>query len=312
MSFFSSRSSRRSTKSKSDDSEKGKEAELATEFQNVESPKLNSDSRLGLALGNLVPDFTAFSAFSASTEGKIEWHRWIGENWVLLFSQPGSFTPVDTTELAFLTKLTPEFEKREIKIAVVSTNTVEEHKEWIRDFESSEIAEGITVSFPLISDPNQSIVESYGMQDLNDKAEESNPVTSRAVVLIGPDKRLKMSMLYPFSTGRNMHEILRIIDSIKLHVDHGVLTPANWIPGDKCVVIPELEDVEVKEKHGKITTIAMPSGKNYMRLVDDPTGLATSNCSRGGSIWPVLTISTGVVIGILMGKYIKPLREKLT
>eukprot|EP00210_Caulerpa_lentillifera_P008289 g7910.t1 len=307
MSFIDNSTRGGSSKERSEGSATAKAAVIVMDPRLSEGPKLHPDTQPGLALGNLVLSFTA-----PSTQGTINWHEWIEDNWVLLISQPNDFAPVCTTELALLAKLTPEFEKRSIKIAVVSANTVDEHLEWIRDVELSELSAGCPVTFPIISDPDRAVAETYGMLDPKEKARNGLPVTCRAVALIGPDKRLKLSMLYPVSTGRNLNEIIRIIDSIQIHKNHGVLTPVNWTPGEKCMVATEMDDETAKDKYGAITTTSMSSGKNYMRCVDDPSGVAKSEFSWKGLIKSVFGVGTGIVLGLLAGKYVKPLRERLT
>lgn len=255
----------------------------------------------GLALGVLVPAFAR-----ESTQGKVDWPRWIGDRWALLLSYGNDFNPVATTELAQLAKMRNEFEQRGVKVAVISANSIEDHHEWVHDIESSELPDGHPVAFPLISDPEFKVTEMYGMLDPNVKSPNGLPIICRGAFLIGPDYRLKLSLVYPPSTGRNMNEILRAIDSVQLNEKHNVMTPANWVLGESCAIDPTVSEHEAKERFGKVTTVSMNSGRTYMRLVNDPSGPAKSTSfSWGGFFKALLCVTSGIVIGAVSGKYIK-------
>uniref|UniRef100_A0A7S0RJK0 Peroxiredoxin n=1 Tax=Pyramimonas obovata TaxID=1411642 RepID=A0A7S0RJK0_9CHLO len=225
----------------------------------------------GLNLGDVVPDFTAFTA----EESTFDWHAWIDGSWAMLCSHPADFTPVCTTELGYLAKIMPEFEKRGVKVAAISCQSSESHKEWITDIEATHFAEGSKVTFPLIEDTSRRISEAYGMLDPDEKF-EGLPMACRAVFIIGPDKTLKLSILYPATTGRNFHEILRVIDSLQLTANHKVATPANWTHGGKVMVLPTLADAEAKELFSTparpegFVKLEVPSQKGYLRMTDDP------------------------------------------
>jgi len=285
---------------KSDSSRATNPVEIAMETK--ESEPQGIPPFAGLSLGMLVPTFT-----SNSTQGKIDWHRWIGDSWALLISYPHDFNPVSTTELAELAKMRKDFEERGVKVAVLSANSVDDHHEWVHDIESSELPDGHPIFFPLISDPERSVSEMYGMLDPNVKTlpQHGLPIVCRCALLIGPDRRLRCSMMYPPSTGRNMSEILRAIDSIQLNEKHHVMTPANWVPGESCTIDPSLSDHEAKARFEKVTTVSMNSGRTYMRFVSDPSGPKKSTFSWGGFFKTLLSVTSGLVIGAVGSKYIK-------
>lgn len=220
---------------------------------------------MALKLGDLVPDFKA-----DSTQGAIAFHDFIDKHWAILFSHPNDFTPVCTTELGSMAGYMPQFMKRGVKVLAVSCNDLLSHLEWIHDIESVS-KEGAVVSYPILCDPDRAIAVQMGMLDPDEKDSCGVPLSARAVLIIGPDKKLKASILYPASTGRNFAEILRVVDSLQLTAHHSVATPVDWKPGDPCMVLPALSDEEAREKLPKgFERIPVPSGKGYLRLTPQP------------------------------------------
>lgn len=219
-----------------------------------------------LNLGDIFPNFTV-----DTTEGRVTFHDYLGEKWGVLFSHPADYTPVCTTELGVVAKLIPEFEKRSVKVIALSCDPVDTHKGWIKDIQSySQLTEG-SFPYPLISDPNRELAVQLGMVDPDEKDKAGLPLTCRAVFIIAPDKRLKLSLLYPASTGRNFDEILRVIDSLQLTAYKKVATPANWKSGGDCMVLPTVkaEDLPVIFPKG-VTVKDVPSGKKYIRITPQP------------------------------------------
>ena len=208
-----------------------------------------------LQLGDTAPNFTA-----ETTEGTIGFHDWIGDNWCILFSHPKDFTPVCTTELGYMARLKPEFEKRGVKVIGLSVDSLGSHEEWSRDIAETQ---GHAPNYPLIADPDRKVADLYGM--VHPKALDT--LTVRSVFVIGPDKKLKLSLTYPASTGRNFDEILRVIDSLQLTSKHQVATPVNWKDGEDVIIVPAVSDDEAKKKY--------PAGfraeKPYLRYVAQPT-----------------------------------------
>ena len=207
-----------------------------------------------IQLGDIAPDFTA-----DSTEGLISFHQWIGDGWAVLFSHPKDFTPVCTTELGEVAKLKPEFEKRNVKVIGLSVDPVNDHQAWANDIKETQ---GHALNFPLIADPDRKVSNLYGMIHPN----ADNTLTVRSVFIIGPDKRIKLMITYPASTGRNFDEILRVIDSLQLTATHSVATPVNWTHGGDVIIVPSLSNEQAKEK--------FPAGwktvKPYLRVVPQP------------------------------------------
>ena len=207
-----------------------------------------------LQLGDTVPDFEA-----DTTEGQIHFHDWIEGSWAVLFSHPKDFTPVCTTELGAVAKLKPEFDRRGVKVIGLSVDPVSEHKKWAEDIEETQ---GAALNFPLIADPDRTIADLYGMIHPN----ASDTLTVRSVYIVGPDKKLKLSLVYPASTGRNFDEILRAIDSLQLTANHSVATPADWKRGEDVIIVPSVSDEEAREKFpGGWKTV-----KPYLRVVPEP------------------------------------------
>mmetsp|Transcript_45709 Transcript_45709/g.114561 ORF Transcript_45709/g.114561 Transcript_45709/m.114561 type:complete len:221 (+) Transcript_45709:37-699(+) len=215
-------------------------------------------------LGITVPDFEA-----PSSEGPISFHKYIEGSWAILLSHPADYTPVCTTELGYMNKCLPEFTKRGCKVMALSCNDVESHKGWIADIEATQACGKF--SYPIIADPSRELAVQWGMVDPVEKDDKGLPMTCRAVFIIGPDKKLKLSILYPASTGRNFDEIIRVLDSLQLTLNHSVATPVNWKDGDDCMVVPSLTDAQANEKFVKgFKTIETPSGKPYLRVTPQP------------------------------------------
>jgi len=209
---------------------------------------------MALQLGDVVPDFT-----QESTEGRIDFHKWLGDSWGVLFSHPKNFTPVCTTELGAVSKLKKEFDKRNVKIIGLSVDGVVDHERWSKDIEETQ---GAKLNFPLLADADKKVSNLYGMIHPN----ASDTMTVRSVFIIGPDKKLKLTITYPASTGRNFDEILRVIDSLQLTAKYKVATPVNWKHGEDCIIVPAVSDVEAKG--------LFPKGwkplKPYLRVTPQP------------------------------------------
>ncbi len=209
---------------------------------------------MAVRLGDVAPDFEA-----DSTEGTIKFHEWLGDGWGILFSHPKDFTPVCTTELGAVAKLKPEFQKRNVKVAGLSVDSVEDHRKWAGDIEETQ---GAALNFPLIADKERKVADLYDMIHPN----ADNTLTVRSVFVIGPDKKVKLSLTYPASTGRNFDEILRVVDSLQLTASHSVATPANWKDGEDVIVVPSLSDADAEKKFPKGFTKVKP----YLRTTPQP------------------------------------------
>ena len=205
-----------------------------------------------LQLGDTAPDFEA-----DTTDGTLKFHEWMSDDWAVLFSHPADFTPVCTTELGEVARLKPEFDKRGVKVIGLSVDPLEDHRSWAGD-----IAETGHAQLPLIADPDREIADLYGM--IHPQADDS--FTVRSVFIIGPDKKVKLTLTYPASTGRNFEEILRIIDSLQLTADHSVATPVNWQQGEDVIIVPSLSDEEAREKFPK----GWETVKPYLRVTPQP------------------------------------------
>ena len=207
-----------------------------------------------LQLGDEAPDFIA-----ETTEGTISFHEWMGDGWAVLFSHPKDFTPVCTTELGEVARIKGEFERRNAKVLALSVDPMESHLRWAQDIKETQ---GHAPNFPLIADPDRTVADLYGMIHPN----ASDTTTVRSAFVIGPDKKVKLMITYPQSTGRNFDEILRVIDSLQLTAGHKVSTPVNWKQGDDVIIIPAVSDEEARER--------FPEGwkalKPYLRLVKQP------------------------------------------
>ena len=207
-----------------------------------------------IRLGDEAPDFTA-----ETSEGKINFYEYLGDGWGVLFSHPKDYTPVCTTELGTVAKLKDEFTKRGAKVIAVSVDPLESHKGWINDINETQ---NTTVNFPIIADPDHSVADLYGMIHPN----ASDTTTVRSVFIIGPDKKVKLTLTYPASTGRNFQEILRTIDSLQLTANHKVATPADWKQGEDVIIVPAVSDDEAKERFPKGFTTLKP----YLRITPQP------------------------------------------
>jgi len=218
---------------------------------------------MAIQLGDEAPDFTA-----ETTEGTISLHDWIGDGWCLLFSHPKDFTPVCTTELGYVAKLKPEFDKRNVKVLGLSIDPVDDHKAWAKDIEETQ---GMAPNYPLIGDPDLKVAKAFGMIHPNATGSAksrtaADNATVRNVYVIGPDKKIKLIITYPMSTGRNFDEVLRVIDSLQLTAKHQVATPVNWKQGEEVIIVPAVSDEDAKTK--------FPGGwraeKPYLRYVPQP------------------------------------------
>ncbi|KAL5483930.1 hypothetical protein EMCRGX_G020350 [Ephydatia muelleri] len=218
-----------------------------------------------LNLGDTFPNFSV-----DTTEGRISFHDFLGDSWGVFFSHPSDYTPVCTTELAEVAKLIPEFEKRNVKVIALSCDPVEAHRGWIEDIKCFACYKD-KWPYPIISDPSRELAVQLGMIDPDERDKAGMPLTCRAVFFIGPDKKLKLSLLYPSTTGRNFHEILRVIDSIQLTATKKVATPANWQPGGKCMILPTVSQEDAAKLFPKgYDLVSVPSGKQYIRLTPQP------------------------------------------
>eukprot|EP01018_Ginkgo_biloba_P009474 Gb_36279 [translate_table: standard] len=214
----------------------------------------------GLALGDVVPNVEA-----DSTHGRINLHDYIGDGWAIIFSHPADFTPACTTELGSIAKYIDEFEKRGVKLLALSCDDVACHKSWLQDIEA--FTPGCNVNYPILADPNREIMLQLNMLDPDEKDANGKPLASRALHIIGPDKRLKLSFLYPGTTGRNFDEVLRVLDSLQLAAKHKIATPANWKQGERVVISPSVSNEDAKEMFPQgYETVKLPSGKDYLRL----------------------------------------------
>ncbi len=209
---------------------------------------------MAVRLGDEAPDFTA-----DTTEGTISFHEWIGDGWCVLFSHPKDFTPVCTTELGTVAKIKPEFEKRGCKVIALSVDPLDDHHGWIRDINETQ---NTTVNFPLIADPDRTVATLYDMIHPN----ALDNMTVRSVFVIGPDRKVKLTLTYPAATGRNFDELLRVVDSLQLTAKHQVATPANWNNGDDCIIVPAVTDEEIPAKFPKGHTVVKP----YLRTTPQP------------------------------------------
>jgi alkyl hydroperoxide reductase subunit AhpC len=218
---------------------------------------------MSLRIGDDAPDFTA-----ETTEGPIRFHEWIGNSWAILFSHPKDFTPVCTTELGYMARLKPEFDKRNTKVIGLSIDPVDNHKRWAKDIEETQ---GYAPNYPIIGDRELKVAQAYDMIHPNAVAKvegrtAADNATIRSVFIIGPDKKIKLILTYPMSTGRNFDEVLRVLDSLQLTAKHKVATPVNWKAGQDVIIVPAVSDEEAKQKY--------PAGwkapKPYLRIVPQP------------------------------------------
>jgi alkyl hydroperoxide reductase subunit AhpC len=219
---------------------------------------------MSLQIGAEAPDFEA-----QTTEGPIRFHDWIGDSWAVLFSHPKDFTPVCTTELGYMARIKPEFDRRKVKIMGLSVDPTGKHEEWARDIEDTQ---GQAPNYPIIADSEFKVSKLYGMlhQDVSGDAADRTPAdnqTVRNVFVIGPDKKIKLILVYPMTTGRNFDEVLRVIDSLQLTANHKVATPVNWQHGDDVIIAGSVSDDQAREIFGQ-----WESPRPYIRIVPQPAG----------------------------------------
>jgi len=218
---------------------------------------------MSIRINDTAPDFEA-----QTTQGPIKFHEWMGDGWAILFSHPKDFTPVCTTELGYMAKLEPEFKKRNCKIIGLSVDPVESHEKWEKDIEETQ---GTAINYPMIGDPDLSIAKLYDMLPASETGTSEGRTaatnqTVRSVFIVGPDKKVKLSLTYPMTTGRNFDEILRVLDSMQLTDGHKVATPVNWKNGDDVIIVASVSDEEAKERFpGGWKTV-----KPYLRVVPQP------------------------------------------
>jgi alkyl hydroperoxide reductase subunit AhpC len=209
---------------------------------------------MAIRLGDTAPDFTA-----ETTQGTVNFHDWLGNSWGILFSHPKDYTPVCTTELGYTAKLKPEFDKRNVKVIGLSVDPLDSHEGWAKDIEETQ---GVALNFPVIADSDRKVSDLYDMIHPN----ANDTFTVRSVYVIGPDKKVKLMITYPASTGRNFDEILRVIDSLQLTANYSVATPVNWKDGEDCIIVPAVSDEDAKAK--------FPAGwktiKPYLRVTPQP------------------------------------------
>ncbi|XP_072025057.1 peroxiredoxin-6-like [Amphiura filiformis] len=214
-------------------------------------------------LGDVFPDFTA-----QSSKGEIKFHEWLGDSWGILFSHPADYTPVCTTELSRAAAMQKDFAKRGVKMIALSCDDVESHIGWIEDIKDYSKCE---FEHPIIADPKRDLAVKLGMLDPDEKDAAGLPLTARCVFIIGPDKKLKLSILYPATTGRNFDEILRVVDALQLTATKKVATPVDWKQGEACMVLPSVKaEDEAKFFPKGVTHVEVKSGKKYMRTTPQP------------------------------------------
>ena len=217
---------------------------------------------MALTIGDTAPDFEA-----DTTEGRIRFHEWLGDSWAVLFSHPKDFTPICTTELGYMARIKPEFDRRNVKIIGLSVDPLDRHEEWARDIEETQ---GQAPNYPIISDADFNVAKAYGMLAADTSGDPltrtpADNQTVRNVFVIGPDKKVKLVLVYPMTTGRNFDEVLRVIDSLQLTAKHKVATPANWNPGDKVIIAGSVSDEQAKEMFGE-----WEAPRPYIRIVPQP------------------------------------------
>jgi alkyl hydroperoxide reductase subunit AhpC len=217
---------------------------------------------MALSIGDTAPDFEA-----ETTEGRIRFHDWIGDSWAVLFSHPKDFTPVCTTELGYMAKIKPEFDRRNVKIIGLSVDSADDHERWANDIAETQ---GHAPNYPIIGDADFSVSKAYGMlpAEVSGDAKERTPAdnqTVRNVFVVGPDKKVKLILVYPMTTGRNFDEVLRVIDSLQLTAKHKVSTPVNWQQGEDVIIAGSVSDDEARETFGK-----WEAPRPYIRIVPQP------------------------------------------
>jgi alkyl hydroperoxide reductase subunit AhpC len=209
---------------------------------------------MALRLGDEAPNFTA-----ETTQGTVNFHEWLGDGWGILFSHPKDFTPVCTTELGAMAKITEDFKKRNVKVLAISVDPIDSHKGWIKDINETQ---GCTVSYPIIADPEKKVANLYDMIHPN----ALDNMTVRSVFVIGPDKKVKLTLTYPASTGRNFQEVLRVVDSLQLTAKFKVATPVNWKDGEDCIITPAVTDADIPNLFPKGHRVVKP----YLRYTPQP------------------------------------------
>ncbi|HZV76060.1 MAG TPA: peroxiredoxin [Conexibacter sp.] len=215
---------------------------------------------MALTIGDTAPNFTA-----STTEGEIDFHEWIGDSWAVLFSHPRDFTPVCTTELGYMASIKPDFDRRGVKIIGLSVDPVDNHARWAQEIESSQ---GTAPNYPMIADTDHAVAKAYGMlpADVSGDPTERTPAqnaTLRNVFVIGPDKKIRLVLIYPMTTGRNFDEVLRVIDSLQLTATQQLATPAQWQPGQKAIIAGSVSDEQARERYPEGWEQPLP----YIRLV---------------------------------------------
>ncbi|KAG6597588.1 1-Cys peroxiredoxin A [Cucurbita pepo subsp. pepo] len=214
----------------------------------------------GLTIGDTVPNIQA-----DSTHGKISLYDYIDGSWAIIFSHPGDFTPVCTTELGMMAAQAEEFARRGVKLIGLSCDDVQSHTDWIKDIEAYN--KGKKVTYPILADPKGELIKELNMVDPDEKDSSGRAVPSRALHIIGPDKKVKLSFLYPASTGRNMDEVVRVLESLQKAAKHKVCTPVNWKPGEACVIPPNVTNDQAKQMFPQgFETVDLPSKKGYLRF----------------------------------------------
>ena len=217
---------------------------------------------MSLRINDVAPNFTA-----KTTQGTINFHQWIGDSWAILFSHPKDFTPVCTTELGYMAKIKPEFDRRDTKIIGLSVDAVDNHEKWAKDIEETQ---GTAPNYPVIGDPDLNVSKLYGMLPADQVGDPSRTPadnqTVRNVFVIGPDKKIKLILVYPMTTGRNFDEVIRVIDSLQRTAQHKVATPVNWQPGDSVIIAGSVNDEEAKKLFPK----GWKAPKPYLRITEQP------------------------------------------
>jgi alkyl hydroperoxide reductase subunit AhpC len=218
---------------------------------------------MGLTIGDTAPNFTA-----QTTDGEIDFHEWIGDGWAVLFSHPRDFTPVCTTELGYMASIKPDFDSRNVKIIGLSVDPVDNHARWAEDIQQSQ---GTAPNYPMIADTDHAVAKAYGMlpADVEGDPTQRTPAqnaTLRNVFVIGPDKKIRLVLIYPMTTGRNFDEVLRVIDSLQLTAQHQLATPAQWQPGQKVIIAGSVSDEQARERYPEGWEQPLP----YMRIVSAP------------------------------------------
>lgn len=209
---------------------------------------------MALRLGDIAPDFTA-----ETSQGRISFHEWLGDSWAVFFSHPRDYTPVCTTELGAVARIKDQFDQRNTKVIAISVDPLDSHEGWIKDINETQ---NTNVNFPIIADPSKEVANLYDMIHPN----ASDTATVRSVFIIGPDKKIKLTLTYPASTGRNFAEIIRVLDSLQLTSGYSVATPANWEYGQDCIIVPAVKDEEIPAKFPKGHTVIKP----YLRTTPQP------------------------------------------